>query len=373
MQNWALQQVLKRNGHDPVTINRHTYKPPLNNRRRLAYTIICAKTIINKFLKGKDNTYVSFPLSRNFTNEVSVAQFHKKFTNRNICLSNPIYTTKELSHYLDQSSFDAIIIGSDQVWREEYSPAITEYFLEWDTEYNNYITIAYAASFGISKNYISPYNLIKCKGLIHKFSSISVREDSGLEILKKQFKVNATKVLDPTLLLSKDDYISLLKIKPKYNTSILTSYILDNNSDKQAITSQTADSLNLTVTNLSLQPNNRSNRIKSILYWLNKIASSQFIVTDSYHGCVFSIIFEKPFIAISNNERGLDRFLSLLNDIGLKHRLVNSTEQYLKNKSHLIQPIDYKPVYQKLETLRNNSICYLRNALTNNINNSTDI
>ncbi|MDD7658469.1 MAG: polysaccharide pyruvyl transferase family protein [Prevotellaceae bacterium] len=86
-------------------------------------------------------------------------------------------------------------------------------------------------------------------------------------------------------------------------------------------------------------------------------------MTDSFHGCVFSIIFRKPFVAIANTERGSDRFSTLLNDLALTNRLIFSFNEFVKNESDLFSPIDYDCVYRKYDMQKEQSLQWLREKL----------
>ena len=97
--------------------------------------------------------------------------------------------------------------------------------------------------------------------------------------------------------------------------------------------------------------------------WLQSIRDAEFVITDSFHGCVFSIIFRKPFIAIGNEFRGLDRFRTLLGDFGLMNRLVLSFDDFKNKESELISSIDYTEVYIKYEAMRSMSITWLEKHL----------
>ena len=97
--------------------------------------------------------------------------------------------------------------------------------------------------------------------------------------------------------------------------------------------------------------------------WLDNFRNASFVVTDSFHGCVFSIINRKPFIAIVNHSRGADRFVSMLSQLGLEGRMVNDYEEFNARRSELIAPINYAQVYSKLQKLKAHSFGYLSGML----------
>ena len=101
--------------------------------------------------------------------------------------------------------YDAYVVGSDQVWRPNYNPFMKAMFLGI-TEREDVKRIAYAASFGTSKWEFSPQMTSECAVLAKKFDMITVREKSGVDLCREYFGVEATWVLDPTMLLNREDY-----------------------------------------------------------------------------------------------------------------------------------------------------------------------
>ncbi|MDE5714477.1 MAG: polysaccharide pyruvyl transferase family protein, partial [Muribaculaceae bacterium] len=123
-----------------------------------------------------------------------------------------------------------------------------------------------------------------------------------------------------------------------------------------------ATRLSLPVRYLSADSDNAN--MATVSQWLASFADTSFVVTDSFHGCVFSIIFNKPFIAIGNVRRGLDRFTSLLEMFGLGKRLVNGVEDYCNRADNLTSAIDYACVNKELDSRRQSSINFLKNAIS---------
>lgn len=267
---------------------------------------------------------------------------------------------------IKEQDYDAIIVGSDQVWRPPYFSNIfgdiRNAYLDFTSGWN-IKRIAYAASFGVSES--TEYNSLEmqiCSYLLKKFDGISVREDSGIRILLENFSCNkAIKALDPTFLLDSDDYYEIIS---HANTSSpngdLLCYILDSNPDKSEIIAKYAKNNNLTpfnpvgdLFNESLPLDERKQ--PSVGQWLRNFIDSKVVITDSFHGCVFSIIFHKPFYCIINEHRGSDRFYTLLNDLGLKERIKDKSNF---NYSHEYE-IDWDSVDIRLDNLKNESIEFL--------------
>ena len=271
-----------------------------------------------------------------------------------------------LKLYVRFSGLCCFIVGSDQVWREAYSPCITDYFLHFLPKGKKYKKISYAASFGIKETDISKDKLALCAEDLKSFNAISVRERTGVDIVNTISGMNATLVLDPTLLLKAEDYSVLIDVQDKKSESGIVCYVLDPDNDKQSIMNDVTSSFGQNTMLLSLYPkDNKGNNDKliSVSKWLSSIANADFMVTDSFHGCVFSVIFKKNFIAIANQDRGVDRFCTLLEGLGLTDRLVFSFDEYLKRKKALFAEVNYCKVEDNLEALRSSSMLFLRESL----------
>lgn len=265
----------------------------------------------------------------------------ERFRDRYIKLSKPIFTEKQLRKYYKKNHFDIALVGSDQVWRPRYSPSLFNFYLDFlDDVAPKIRRISYAASFGVDDWEYSPRETKICKDLIKKFDAISVRENSGVALCRDHFEVEAVCMADPTLLLDAYDYAQLISDADQIKTEGKTlCYFLDTSSQKEKIADKVAQMLGLK--RYSIIPSNKMTEVTardlalcqylSVEQWLAGIKNAAFVVTDSFHGCVFSIIFNKPFIAVGNSARGLARFHSLLEDFGLTERLVMSDVSFNTN------------------------------------------
>jgi len=199
---------------------------------------------------------------------------------------------------------------------------------------------------------------------LRDFDAISVRETSGVSILKDEYNFECTHSLDPTMLLSVEEYISLFKLKIEQDTSFVFAYILDEHKSKQEI---------ITIAETTLEIENRivsgeevtkrnwnridMNKRVTVEQWIQNFYNADFVVTDSFHGTIFSIMFNKPFIAIGNEQRGYSRFKSLLNDFGLSDRLIRRGDRV--SRKLILKPIDYNLVNKKLIQQRSVSSKFL--------------
>lgn len=282
------------------------------------------------------------------------------------------FIRKNIHHYYKKvwdtnivSHFDAVVVGSDQVWRPIfYYRPIEEAFLSFlgDAKIKR---VAYAASFGVDHCEYTEEQRKSCSSLLKKFDAISVRESSGVQLCQEYFDTKAVQVLDPTLLLSADDYRALIKRgKTQPSNGNLLVYMIDRTKEKEAFVERIAQEEGLTPFWMSCEADDETlpleQRIKMpVEQWLRSFDDAEFVLTDSFHGCVFSIIFRKQFLAIGNKERGLSRFQSLLTLFSLQDRLILSPDEYKSNLSS----IDYDQVQAQLQFLQAQSLSFLKTNL----------
>ncbi|MBI6339837.1 polysaccharide pyruvyl transferase family protein [Proteus sp. PR00224] len=342
IQAYALMKLLSDLGHEPVLINFQSEK----------YFKSLMKYIVKK--------YMLFFIKK-FRNSILTKKNYKlrQFINLEINpKSQSVYNSKELYRCFLSNNFDACIVGSDQVFAKlGYSNFENDYSLGFLNE--NIIKLAYAASFGGDK-FLGDIEKIKYHSdNLKKFRKISVREKSGIKICQDTFGVEAVHVLDPTMVIDKNYYINLIRFNGyEEKGKNLFAYILDNTKKKEKIISEIAESKQLSLKKVS--DGNSSNNVLSMEEWLGNIHNSDYIITDSFHGCVFCIIFNKPFNCIINNKRGADRFLSLLSVFGLEDRVLVEGGYSEKN---INSDIDWNAINNKIEFLKDYSISFLKNNL----------
>ena len=215
----------------------------------------------------------------------------------------------------------------------------------------NITKIAYAASFGVDTWEYSETATKQCREWVKEFKAVSVREASGVALCENYLSVNAIHVLDPTLLLTKDIYENLcLSIKPMCNEPFLVAYILDLTDEKVCLVNNIAKSKGLKCLIVSAEKNISI----TVEQWLSMFRDAEYVVTDSFHGTVFSLIFRKSFNAIINSERGSSRFESLLSIFNLQNRLI-----YDKDESVEPKEIVWKPIEEILSQWTEKSINFL--------------
>ena len=356
IQAYALQTVLKRMGHDVVTENRMIVMPKQSIVQRLK-GIPLLRMFAGKSKYSVPKLEEQRIISQNTTN----------FIDKYINITEPVYYDSKC--LLDKHVFEAFIVGSDQVWRPKYSSCLSNYFLDF-TQGLPVKRIAYAASFGTDEWEFTREQTSECSRLLKQFNAVSVREASGVQMCKHYFDVDAEHLIDPTMLLEKEDYINIVNAENEtcHQGNIMT-YFLDKNQMKESISYELCKRLNGSL--FSVAPEKRYCDVgpkgidqcvfPSLASWLRGFMDADYIVTDSFHGVVFSIIFNKPFIAIANKERGLSRFISLMKMFELESRLIYSSDDLTDDIIN--QKIDFAKINTIKEREREKALLFLEKAL----------
>ena len=361
LQAYALQTVLKRMGHDVLEVElkknlRWQYPPlwkiPLSFGKRFLFKYIVRRKNQKILLERYERKI--YPLLVHDILEF-ISKYIKQF---------------KVDKFIDcKGKFDAFVCGSDQIWRYKYY-----LFFEGDIA-NVYLKflgddsckrIAYAASFGTDNWEYPAKETAECKNWIQKFDAVSVREETGVKLCSTYYDIKAKHVLDPTMLLSKDDYVDLIEKSdvPK-STGNLFCYILDNTDEKMNVVKNIEKQRHLSSFFMNGDCGNWTEDLEKRIQppvesWLRAFYDSEFIVTDSFHACVFSILFHKQFLVIGNKERGLARIYSLLSMFGLEDRLTSDTGLDINR----MKTIDYDRVDEILAKHREESRTFLIQALT---------
>ena len=343
LQNFALQVVLRRLGHNPVTIDYRNSSP--------LWFWICQslKTILLYIFPDKRRPFTPY---RNVFPRKSCIM---NFVNKHIKLTDKQYLSYKKSVIRDYK-IDAVIVGSDQVWRPLYNPGcLYDTYLSF-LKKEPVLKLSYAASFGVDNWEYSIKQTKKCSKLVKSFRAVSVRESSGVSLCKKYLGVNAVEVLDPTLLLSCDDYYSVCADIPIKKNRYVCSYVLDMDEKKKNVIQNFADRYNCELVLFSAH----SSLKYTLEEWLALFRDATYVITDSFHGTVFSIIFHKEFYSLVNVCRGASRFVSLLSKFGLGSRLVNN------QIPEYSETIDWNFVDERKKVWVDESLKFLSDALKQN-------
>lgn len=322
LQAYALQTILERMGNKAEVIGAPILMPHLPVWRRI---LSITKRLFLHYILGRKNVAID-RVKEDYNRAISSRVFTRQFVDKYIHIRK-ISSLQEIG----KNDYDAFVVGSDQIWRTEYNQQwegqnVDDVYLGF-TKGWNIRRVAYAASFGIDKVELKGRDLKICKESISQLNAISVREESGINLCREIFGVKAVVMPDPTLLLSMNDYIKFIPDINKANkSSMLLSYILDDNPEKTRLRDKIAEEkgLKINITNKSAykDENGLYPPQPPVEYWLKAFAECDYVITDSFHACVFSIIFHKQFTVIANKERGLSRFQTLLKMFGLEHRMI---------------------------------------------------
>lgn len=351
LQAWALQTVLEKLGHEAHVLHfaRKEYHPAVPLWHKWMYSV--SPRIMNRingdsfrelerrsFLRGNKRI---FEFVRHRVNHLEVGALNE----------------------IAAVDCDAIVVGSDQIWRPEYFTYLWESddpsgaFLAGNIPSGSMI-FSYAASLGVDKWLFSTDETEKIAKALREYKAVSVREISAVDVIRESTGVIPTFVLDPTMLLTPEEYVEILGLHPKKNGGIV-SYILDPDERTQSLIDNVAQHRKLQHTELNAP--DKKGYMPSVENWIESIASADIVVTDSFHGCVFSLIFRKPLVFLLNPGRGNARFDSIIKTFGLDRNLVAGPESYDISFDYSL-PAD---IDCRIEKLRSFSARFLKNALSN--------
>lgn len=256
-----------------------------------------------------------------------------------------------------EAEVDAYLVGSDQVWNPTIVGDQLDKFLGCFAKKGKPIA-SFASSFGLSK-WQNEENIELIREYLSKFKIITVRERSGVELLKTSFNLDSEEVLDPCFLI--DDYSELLSTDEKPSDVVFFKLLPWKDQLIKEVEKKAKDqglsffsiSLHLIFPFLRRSIKGYNETYYSVGKWLRKISTAKYVITDSFHGMVFSLIFKRQFIVVNTKPQAITRMESLLSKLDLKHRIVENADaafRILTNES-----IDYSAVGSKLRILKNQS------------------
>ena len=267
---------------------------------------------------------------------------------------------------------DSFMLGSDQMWTGS-STNLVGYTFFLDFVDKDKKKIAFSTSFGQS-DFIADENVTATAGdYLRRFDAVSVREQTGVDVCKKRFGVNAEQIMDPVFFCDRKDYDKLCEgINDPIDKKYLLCYILDPTPEKQEAAKAIAEKEGLEIIALmGLREQPVTKEKWTVGTVLPRISSEQFIyymkncsylLTDSHHGTCFGIIYEKPYAALVNANRGATRFETVASALGLKDRLFYNPLDVCKSK-RAYEPIDYTKVAEKLKPEVERGMKWLNDAL----------
>lgn len=342
LQRYALFRILRDMGHDVTVLYFRSEWNSDGWAKRVKKTV---KYFVNKLI-GRPSVLFPYWKHEELNWEES-RKYTYPFFEKYVKHTSLICNQNDLKRCVEKWNFDCYIVGSDQVWRKRYTQrwGIERFFLDFTPIEKK--KIAYAASFGLPDIEYTYEEMTHLGMLYSMFTATSVREESGCQVLAKYGWTSpmAELVLDPTMLLPKEHYEQLvLQAETKPSNGSLFCYILDRNMEIDAKIDKLAKEKQLKSFYVSIEGDNRV----SVEQWLRSFMDANYVITNSYHGVIFSLIFNKPFYIIENNNRGNARFASLMKMFGISYE--NNV-------------LDWKNINAKLIAMRSHSFRFLENAL----------
>ena len=331
LQAYATIKALEQQGHEVQLVNYVIPEPPRS----------CLKNILL------------------YPKHLKCQSFRKKYFKN---ISRSYRSTTELQHNPPQA--DCYLVGSDQTWNPFISREMTRGFF-LDFGYDKVLRTSYAASFGMAEWEDSKWmNGEDAKMLFNRFDFISVRETSGVKILREKFGVkNVTLVADPVLLFPR--YDELTADISQSDELILYKLVNSANYYKRARELGTLlDSPVRSIGSIRRIKGVRCAYPESIEGWMSRIASARYVITDSFHGTVLSLLYGRQFVVCVGNPKRITRIQSLLAQLGLEDRIMLDTDPVEKLKDSLNIPIDYKSVHAKIRQMRERSFEFINRLKT---------
>lgn len=313
LQAYATQKVFEKAGHEAVVVD---YITPLRTKKKLYWSGGSTASRLKRmaYRVGKAGSI--------FLKEMTFG----RFVNKQLNLTKQYIAAEDLEK--DPPMADIYVTGSDQTWNSDYNGGVDRgFFLDFIPEDKK--RIAFAASFG--KEVLDEDEISATKRYIDRYSHLSVREDSATEILRGLGRNDAVQILDPTLQLTKEEWLPMASkrlIKDKYIVLMLL-YNEDNNATDYA--RKLADKMGLKLVKLSWESKKPAEADvlmthRSPADFLSLFHYAEFVVTNSFHGLAFSVNLEKQFVVVPRNAYN-SRIDSLLRLCGLTERLVHNQEE----------------------------------------------
>lgn len=353
LQTYALQYYLINQGYDSEVID---YR---NSERGIKHMAFSRKVI----------HYIWHRVIKRMLTGDSRQRKTTDFINRNIPLSKSKYTDFSKLH-TTPPIYDAYITGSDQVWNPKNNSGDSSYFLTFAPK--DKLKISYAPSFGVTV--LNDKHKAKYKEWLLGIDYLSVRENEGQAIIRDLVNKNATITVDPTLLLEKEDWEKIAVPYRNKKPYVLCYHMPGDkivNGAISKIAKQIAKKNNWDVISIGkkeymkLIPGNKKIFDAGPDEYVGLFKNASFVLTNSFHGTVFSIIFNKPFYVPINRTLPLEKVLSsrissLLNILSIEDRLISANEKIKLDDS---ANIDYKVVNNLLSKARKDSQKFLIDAI----------
>ena len=363
LQCCALYRKLQQLGYDAEVINYlfGIHPEHVFDGEKRTVPIPLKQLIKVKLLPVVQNMFCMFHQKNKRLRNKRFDEFHAKYNH----LTSTVYPSVK-SLYEAKFNYDVLCIGSDQVWNYMKGYSLEPFFACFDK--NNTKKITYASSIGLSSLSVEAEQVFKKE--LASFAYISVREQQASEILEKLLDRKIDVVLDPTLILNKQEWIEVAKYDMCPKEKYLLVYIVTIKPCDYVLTlaRHIAKQRNLKIVRIcrDAYPEHSGSDVEEILTagpsdFVGLFSKADFVVTNSFHGTVFSINFSKPFYSVIKSHHSTNsRLTSILKKLGLEDRIVPVGSQL-----PMISDIDFSDPSAKLEAERKLSIEYIKKALSN--------
>ena len=305
LQCYALTVCLKKMGHDPIVIRREFDK---------SFFLWEWIRAILRFMH-----FPRYYSSNAVDRTVNIRPFVDKYIVRTL----PIRSQKQIKKVCRKYDLDVVIVGSDQVWRADYAMNFGyNYFLDFVP--SSVVKLSYAASFGLSEWGYTNEQTLHIKDLLKNFRGISVREEDGVRLCRRYLDIDVQLMADPTMLLSVADYDMISSSRLIKDNFVFIYWLGDKTEIIPTIDKYKAEGKIVVYVGLR-----DVKELPSIENWLSYIKYADIVVTDSFHGCVFSLLYHRPLQVFENKSGGYGRIMSLIHLLGLnEEQLLQSDYNY---------------------------------------------
>lgn len=339
LQAYGLQRYLRNQGYD---VNNIDFSPSVKEKVK---NLVKNKNSLSLF-KEKWEAYLTKKKADQSKLNVRNKRFDE-FLKKNFNLTEAFYNPESLTDL--KNRFDLYICGSDQIW----SPMLLNPSYYFDYLDSSHRKASYACSFGVNK--IPDNKKDKIKNLLNSFEEISVRENQGAEIVKDLLKREVPVLVDPTLLLCEDEWNTLIENKPLVKDKYIFAYFLTYNKDYFEKAEKIAKEKNCKLVVVpsckeSYSINGEIIQDAGPEEWVNLVANSEMVVTDSFHGCVFSLIYKRQFMVFkrfsdNSSKSQNSRVYTLLNEYNLENHLIEADTDI---SGISITSSDYERIHEKI-------------------------
>ena len=355
MQAYALQEYLRQHGHKSKFID---YQPA-HVENGGSFWLPTSKHRI------KANIYIAYQKYTRWKSRIlgdhGRSESFQKFRDENLIVATQRFKSLEELKSVGLP-YSHLICGSDQIWNSSPQFGIDPaYFLDFGADDTK--KISFAASFG--KNSVDPRYQADVGSLLKRLHHISVREQSGVEIVQRLSGMKANCVPDPTLMLDDFDQIT----EPISESGHIMSYVLRSVEQIDDVHQTIQDELGLKLVSPKDKFRGGKSNGDSISpspgQWLSYFKNAEFVISNSFHGTVFAVIFRKPFVSVGiSGKKGAinERAKSMLDRLGLLDRFVEHFDE-AKLRELIRTPIDWDSVTEKLTAWRKESHDFLMGAL----------